>query len=372
MYWLSNHSRRALRSVVRPQAFTLVELLVVIAIIGILVALLLPAVQAAREAARRNQCKNHLKQIGLGFLNHESTQKYLPSSGWGWRWHGDPNRGYGESQPGSWLYSILEYAEEGTLRAIGKGQSNFPQNAQLLPLVATPVPIFNCPTRRAALAYPLVRNSYLADNMRACVVNQCVVPRADYVTNSGNVFAGEEAGPTSETQAESGRYDWYYKKDGAVYTPQNGISFAHSEVTLAQITDGTSHTLMVGEKFLNPDFYTTGQDPADDQGLFSGHDRDFNRYTYGSNTNNIPIAQWEARLATERAARSDDRTRMLPPEQDRPGVTDGRWNWTFGSAHSSAFHVVMCDGSVQSVEYAVDLDVWRLMGGRDDDRVANQ
>src|SRR3954454_5827014 len=62
-------------------AFTLVELLVVIAIIGILVALLLPAVQAAREAARRAQCLNHLKKIGVGFLNHESAKKILPGAG---------------------------------------------------------------------------------------------------------------------------------------------------------------------------------------------------------------------------------------------------------------------------------------------------
>ena len=70
---LTKHERRG---------FTLVELLVVIAIIGILVALLLPAVQAAREAARRAECLNHLKQIGIGFLNHESSKKILPGAGW--------------------------------------------------------------------------------------------------------------------------------------------------------------------------------------------------------------------------------------------------------------------------------------------------
>ena len=365
----ANRSPNARNNVIPPQAFTLVELLVVIAIIGILVALLLPAIQAARDAARRSQCKNHLKQIGLGFVNHESTHKFFPSSGWGWRWHADPDRGYGETQPGSWMYSILEYAEEGALRAIGKGQSNFPQNAQLLPLVSTPIPIFNCPTRRAAIPLPLVRNDYLADNLRACLVNQCVVPRADYVANSGNIFAGEEAGPTSEAQAESGRYDWRYKQELVYYTPQNGITFAHSEVKLAQITDGTSHTLMVGEKFLNPDNYINGQDPADDQGYFSGHDRDFNRYTYGSNRNDVRFADYKAALATEIAARSDDPLRIREPLQDRPGL--GERNWNFGSAHPGGFHVVMCDGSVQSVEYGIDLDVWRLMGGRDDDRVAN-
>jgi prepilin-type N-terminal cleavage/methylation domain-containing protein/prepilin-type processing-associated H-X9-DG protein len=335
--------------------FTLVELLVVIAIIGILVALLLPAVQAAREAARRNQCQNNLKQIGLAFLNHESTLKHLPSSGWGWRWQGDPDRGYGESQPGGWAYNVIAFMEESAIRDAGKGITNAAaKEAAMLAAVSTPIPIFNCPSRRQALAYPMVGNGFLAYNVTTCVAGSCVVARSDYQANSGNVNPGEPGDSNwPKTLSEAATTDWLHERPGS-FLPQTGITFQHSEIRLAQITDGTSKTAMVGEKYRNPDHYLDGLDPADDQNLFLGHDRDVNGYTYTQ------------QKASPAVPFIDNQQFSFTPEKDRPGW-DGGKPYRFGSSHTSGINMAFCDGSVQSIDFAVDRLVFALKGGRNDE-----
>ncbi|HEX6960808.1 MAG TPA: DUF1559 domain-containing protein, partial [Lacipirellula sp.] len=133
--------------------FTLVELLVVIAIIGVLVALLLPAVQAAREAARRSQCSNQLRQIALAWQLHHDAHQFFPSAGWGYAWTGDPDRGFGASQPGSWAYSCLPFMEQAALHQMGSGATGAAKHDLLADAAQIPVATFYCPSRRAPAAY---------------------------------------------------------------------------------------------------------------------------------------------------------------------------------------------------------------------------
>ena len=171
------------------KGFTLIELLVVIAIIGILIGLLLPAVQAAREAARRIQCQNNLKQLALAWQIHENTVKSYPSGGWGYRWLGIPELGFGKKQPGGWTFSVLPFLEQRALYDLG-GNS-----ASLLRQASTPLSVLHCPSRRGAELYPCVPAVVFREAGHAPFVS-----RSDYAANCGSRFRnqgnfGMPAGP---------------------------------------------------------------------------------------------------------------------------------------------------------------------------------
>jgi prepilin-type N-terminal cleavage/methylation domain-containing protein len=333
-------------------AFTLVELLVVIAIIGVLVALLLPAVQASREAARKTQCKNNLRQIAIAALGHESAQKHYPTGGWGYKWVGWRDAGFGRKQPGGWAYNILPYMENSTLHDVGVGRSDVAKYLNdleepppgfldgMITLVTTPLPEFNCPSKRQLALHPLdpdpthgrMRLAYNANN---CSVDAgCRVMRGDYKANAGNRDARDQPGPDLTPDP-----NWR----GDIRRGQNGIMYQQSTVRVVDVVDGTSRTALVGEKYLNPDRYTEGNYTAEDQCLFSGHDNDNTAYT---------------------ANIGGGETEVHHPQRDTPRVD---LPFHFGSAHDVGFHMAYCDGSVHFLEYEVDDEVWTVLGGRNDE-----
>lgn len=329
-------------------AFTLVELLVVIAIIGVLVALLLPAVQAAREAARRAQCKSNLKQMGLAALNMESTFKHFPTGGWGWRYAGDPDRGFGSKQPGGWYFGILPFAEQNAIFKLGgDGNPNTITPAQLAGAkqrLQTAVPIFNCPSRRGADAYPFTNGSNYFNSERPQSVG-----RNDYGGNAGSLstyslYEGPTPSGTTMPDAmasatEYGEYSLAFERSGR--TPRlagNGVVLALAQVRMAEVSDGTSNTIFAGEKYIPAGEYDTSTWVGNDQGWDQGFDHDVVRWT------------------------------TFPPGSDdgNAGISADDAVTTFGSAHPSGCQLVNCDGSVVTISYDVDRTAFARMGSRDD------
>lgn len=312
----------------RRGAFTLVELLVVITIIGILVSLLLPAVQTAREAARMAQCKNNLKQIGLGAKAHAAMHGHYPSSGWGYKWVGDPNRGVGRDQPGGWAYNLLPFVEQQAVHDIGLGMTGAALKTELTRQQQSPLAVFICPSRRKARLYPSVSwypEAYNTDYPTGGTA------KTDYAGNGGEVvqtWGGPGPGTTTPPDPlTQSAYSWVLN--------HTGVTHCVSEVKPAHIRDGESQTYWVGEKHLNPDQYTTGDNGADNGCMYQGHDWDNLRWGSPS----------------------------YPPRRDRAG--DQCWQ-CFGSAHSSGVNFVMCDGSVHTIKYNIDPEVHRRLSNRAD------
>ncbi len=359
------------------RGFTLVELLVVIAIIGVLVALLLPAVQAAREAARRAQCLNHLKQMGLGAMNHESTHGILPGSGWAPWTTGDADRGTGRKQPGGWIYQLLPYVEQQALHALpgdGNGSTITVQqreNAKILQ--QTPLSGFNCPSRRAAVNYPWDRDvPALFREVNSKAYEE--MAHSDYAANAGDAFPDEleNDGPgglkfffaSEECGYSAGKFTLVFppRPSGGKYDAgdtfcwpsidsQTGVCFLGAEITLANISDGTSNTMLYGEKYVEPDKYETGTDPGDNQCMYSGWDWDVNRWGGGS-----------------RVDPSINEDLFAIPSPDRFGLENyGTW----GSAHAGGYNAVFCDGSVTNISFDMDPGVLANLCNRHDGQVSS-
>lgn len=307
----------------KRNGFTLVELLVVIAIIGMLVGLLLPAVQQAREAARQMQCNNNLHQIGIAALNHESQLQFYPSGGWSCGWAGDPDLGLGRTQPGGWTFSLLPYMEQNALfQLAADGNPSEPNRAKITETLRTPLSIYICPSRRKAKLYPA--GSPASANCNA----SDQLAKGDYASNYGVT-------DSVNTSGHPGSYSDALNDQGFVEQNYNGVILSTSEISTAEVTDGTSNTLLVGEKNKATNLYQLSC-CCDDNGLFCGADPDNGRVT------------------------------KFRPLQDRIGYVPRQ---QFGSPHAGALGFAMCDGSVHRISYSIDEETFQYLGNRADGEV---
>ncbi|MFH1918533.1 MAG: DUF1559 domain-containing protein [Planctomycetota bacterium] len=289
------------------KGFTLVELLVVIAIIGILIALLLPAVQAAREAARRSQCSNNLKQIGLGMHMHHDRDKHFPPG------HYSPAAGTScaNGSEATWITYVLPFVEQNALYDQIDWNYGFGCGANTV-ITGQPLPTFFCPSDREAKP------------------SATTFGRANYVANNG-------IGPMRE---------WTSTQAASSLPPnsrEGGVFYMNSDLPIAEILDGTTQTALVSE-------IRTAL-PNDFRGVMHYPEGPFYHHNYTPNSL-IP---------------DEIRGALCVSEERVPCVgTFTAWNnramiITARSFHPGGVNLALGDGSVRFVTETIDLNIWQAI-----------
>jgi prepilin-type N-terminal cleavage/methylation domain-containing protein/prepilin-type processing-associated H-X9-DG protein len=330
----------------KKRGFTLVELLVVIAIIGVLVALLLPAIQAAREAARRSQCVNNLKQLGLGILNFESARKHLPPSA------KVDLTVTTTANNGSWGVHgrILDYIEQAGLKNVVDIETAWDNQQAISGLK---IPVFQCPSDGRAT------------EIRDAGGGKALLYSTNYGFNMGTWFVfnpqTQEGGP--------------------------GAFFPNSNLPLAQFTDGTSNTLLAAEvKAWTPYTRNGGSPPTEAPDTA---DEAATIVASGPDIKDTGHTEWP-----DGRVHHTGFTTTLPPNTFvrftlNNDIVDADYNsWQEGkngntgsptyaivtsrSFHPSSVNAAMVDGSVQSVADDIDLLVWRALSTRAGDEVVDR
>jgi type II secretory pathway pseudopilin PulG len=338
------------------KAFSLFELLTLLALLGLLFALLLPAVQKVREAANRTACANNLKQLGLAIHNFHDTYGRFPTSPGGQDKLGGFGISYGPDgapagprlQTAGWAFQILPFIEQDNLYRTsdllkdesGKPQNIYPSdypttdlatatrapfpprfyNIDLFkgvgPVRKTPVKVYYCPTRRSPEAY----NGVATIDYAAAHPDSVPIP-----WGPGGRYQGDPEGTL-------------------LMTNPNGlhgvISAMSPKITFASVTDGTSNTFMIAEKFIRPMNYRGGE-PGDLMGWAE----------YGG-------------LDTCRSSTTLDGW-LANPSRDRNDIAEEQDD-LFGSSHPNGLLAVFADGSVHQIKYGIDADIFNALARRDD------
>jgi prepilin-type N-terminal cleavage/methylation domain-containing protein/prepilin-type processing-associated H-X9-DG protein len=321
---------------VQRAGFTVVELLIVIVIISMLLTLMSPALQMGRESARRLDCSNSLRQVGVAFQNHEQVHKILPTNGWGYNWIGNPNRGYGRTQPGGWVYNVLPFMEETKVHDLGKGlvAGTPEQKGAAARMIGMYIRGFNCPDRSRTKLLPM-NDVYEPLYSNRLTEGQ----RTDFAVNGGELPCGPgpklAMGPRSFSDAATVAWGAEISKMANDCT---GVAHFGSEVRIKHITDGLSKTYCVGEKYLSPDHYSDGKGAGDKRTMLEGSNEDITR------------CGWKE------------------PKMDTLGKQN---SVSWGSAHPGVFNMVFCDGSVHKVRYDIDLKVHQSLSNRKDSQTVD-
>ena len=327
------------------RGFTLVELLVVIAIIGTLVGLLLPAVQAAREAARRSQCSNNLKQIGIAFANFESARKCFPTTGlqkgaWGCGgWNAFKTRDVFGTAGLPWTWQILPYSEEQSAfdkRSVGNGYLDSTSTS----MHAIPIKMYSCATRG-------LRISSVGPNGTNYGTNNNPTPLLDYACvnlSADRVWDLTWQGPSSVGASwMDTNFNCIVQPAGPVAWDGSAVEVRYPSVTVAKISDGTSNTLLLVEKGLISPAWSVGG--ISDSGYFNfTNDNQVFTYQRTITTTDYPKRDSEVNPSTYSGGSPSDgntaRGRYLGP----------------GSAHPSGFMSIFGDGSVRQIGFEADIN----------------
>ncbi|MGY8767061.1 MAG: DUF1559 domain-containing protein [Pirellulales bacterium] len=289
--------------------FTLVELLVVIAIIGILIALLLPAVQQAREAARRMSCTNNMKQLGLASHNYHDTFGSFPSGYIATT--SDNKTPFAHGEPGwGWGALILPYMEQGNA-SNSLIHFNLPiADSANLAARQYYVPGYSCPSDNAPEIFELAAESH--SHGTGTGSGPTKIPTANYV----GVFGTIELDTCENTPIGQ-----ICKGDGVMHH--------NSRIRFADITDGTSHTMMVGER-----------------------------------TSDFGFSTWVGSVAEGEEAIA----RILGVADHSPNDDHGHLD-DFSSRHPGGANFLYCDGSVHFIPEVIDLINYRALATRSNGEV---
>lgn len=302
------------------RAFTLIELLVVIAIIAVLIALLLPAVQQAREAARRSQCKNNLKQVGLALHNYHDTANTLPP-GWiavptapgntnanalKWGWGTMILPGIDQAP----LYNNLQTFSNGTLTGFNAIMTSFPANGNTA--LQTALPALRCPS-----------------------------------DTGGNIVTW---GSFPTTMFGRSNYPGVFGSSFATYPSGNGTFFQNSRNNFSNFTDGLSNTVIVGER----------RSPGTSSGGAVGGDT-----IWAGIGDEIPGTTMGSALALgENASAMNTYGSTFPPPNNRLSG--------FGSLHVGGCHFLMGDGAVRFISENINTNTYAYLAAINDGNVIGE